>query len=248
MAMESPTGSDADIAPRVLYEDNHLIAMNKRCGEISQGDKSGDPPLGDEVASYLKKRDNKPGNVFLTPVHRLDRPVSGVTLFAKTSKATSRMNRLFREGKVKKKYWAIVAKAPPSTEGHLVHYLVRDPKRNKSFAHVESAGNRKKSELDYRILAESDRYLLLEISMWSGRHHQIRAQLAAIGCPIRGDLKYGYPRSNPGGGISLHARSIDLEHPVGKGPLSIVAATPDERLWQVFLDLVDDGRGSTESP
>lgn len=228
-------GPGENLPRRILYEDNHLIAINKRPGEISQGDRTNDPILGDAVGDYIKQRDEKPGNVYIVPIHRLDRPVSGVILFAKTQKANSRMNALFREELVEKRYWAVVAKEPQSEARRLDHYLVRDRRHNKSVAFPYKRGDSKRAQLDYRIEARSDRYILLSIDMRSGRHHQVRAQLAAIGCPIRGDLKYGYPRSNPDGGISLHARSVAFDHPVGKGWTSIVAEAPDERLWNSFF-------------
>ena len=225
-----------DLAERILYEDNHLIAINKKPGEISQGDRSGDPTLGDAVAALIKTRDEKPGNVYLVPVHRLDRPVSGAILFAKTQKANSRMNALFRDDLVEKSYWAIVANEPPSEAGTLVHYLGRDRVRNKSIVYPYSRGDTKRAELDYRVEARSDRYLLLSIEMRSGRHHQVRAQLAAVLCPIRGDLKYGYPRSNRDASISLHARSVAFDHPVGKGPIVIVADPPVETLMHALTN------------
>ena len=223
------------IAQRILYEDNHLIAIDKIPGEISQGDKTGDPAVGDAVAAFIKARDEKPGNVYLVPIHRLDRPVSGVILFAKTQKANSRMNALFRNELVEKQYWAIVANEPPAETGRLTHNLGRDRVHNKSIVYRYTRGDTKKAELDYRVEARSDRYILLSIVMRSGRHHQVRAQLAAVGCPIRGDLKYGYPRSNRDGSISLHARSVAFDHPVGKGPISIIAESPDETLWNALV-------------
>ncbi len=228
------TGDIDAIEARILYEDNHLIAINKRVGEISQGDRTGDAAVGDLVAAYIKRRDGKPGNVFLTPVHRLDRPVSGVLLFAKTGKAAGRMSRLFRESAVEKRYWAVVATSPAAATGSLVHYLVRDRKVTKSFVVGEDRPGAKRAQLDYRVVARSDRYVLLEVTMSTGRHHQIRAQLAALGCPIRGDLKYGAPRSNPDGGISLHAALLRFDHPVGRGPVEIVAPFPEGTLWRVF--------------
>ena len=220
-----------EIENRILREDNHLIAVNKLAGEISQGDKSGDDTLGDRIVDYLKRRDAKQGNVYLVPVHRLDRPVSGVLLFAKTGKANSRMNALFRGNLVKKLYWAIVAEPPEPLAGTLSHHLVRNRRINKSFANAEPSRDSQTAELRYSVVAFSDRYCLLEIVMSTGRHHQIRAQLSAIGCPIKGDLKYGAPRSNRDGGISLHARSVEFEHPIRKQIISITAPAPTDVLW-----------------
>jgi 23S rRNA pseudouridine1911/1915/1917 synthase len=219
----------------VLYEDNHLIAVNKTCSEIVQGDKTGDTPLSETLAQWLKTKYNKPGNVFVGVAHRLDRPVSGLVLFAKTSKALTRLNAMFRESEVKKTYWAIVRKRPPQDAGELVHYLVRNEKQNKSYAYDTEKPNSKKAILSYQIIGQSDRYYLLEIDLQTGRHHQIRCQLAKMGCPIRGDLKYGYERSNPDGGISLHARRAQFVHPVSKENIEIEAPTPEnEALWNKF--------------
>ncbi|MGM9758648.1 MAG: RluA family pseudouridine synthase [Parabacteroides sp.] len=218
----------------VLYEDNHLIAVNKTCREIVQGDKTGDTPLSESLKQWLKEKYAKPGQVFLGVTHRLDRPVSGVVLFAKTSKALSRLNELFRVGGVKKTYWAIVKNCPPAPEGELVNWLVRNEKQNKSYAYDTERPDAKKAILHYRVIARSDRYYLLEIDLKTGRHHQIRCQLAKMGCPIKGDLKYGFDRSNPDGGISLHARSAELIHPVSKLPLKIVAPVPDDKLWKAL--------------
>lgn len=216
----------------VVYEDNHIIAVNKTCREIVQGDKTGDTPLSDMVKHYLKEKYNKPGNVFAGVTHRLDRPVTGLVLFAKTSKALSRLNEMFRTGDVKKTYWAIVKNRPPRPEGELVHYLTRNEKQNKSYAwDVEKPGS-KKAILHYKIVARSDNYYLLEIDLKTGRHHQIRCQLARMGCPIKGDLKYGAERSNPDGGISLHARRIAFIHPVSKLPIELVAPVPSDNLWK----------------
>ena len=220
---------------KVLYEDNHIIVVNKQSGEIVQGDKTGDTPLSDIVKVYLKEKYNKPGNVFLGVVHRLDRPVSGVVLFAKTSKALPRLNKLFAEHeKVKKTYWAIVANKPPQENGTLTHWLTRNEKTNTAKAYDREVPNSKKAVLDYRLVAASDRYFLLEIQLHTGRHHQIRCQLAKMGCPIKGDLKYGAPRSNPDGSICLHARHLELEHPVSHEQLSITAPVPQDALWRVF--------------
>jgi 23S rRNA pseudouridine1911/1915/1917 synthase len=219
----------------VLYEDNHLIAVNKAWGEIVQGDKSGDPTLADRVAAYLREKHGKPGNVFVGVIHRLDRPTSGVVLFARTSKALARMNAAFRGREVRKVYWAAVSNPPPAAEGELVHYLVRNAAKNKSFAYPEPRPGALEARLRYRALASSDRYHLLEIEMDTGRHHQIRTQLQVIGCPIKGDLKYGARRSNPGGGIHLHARSVAFAHPVGGAPVSITAPTPPDPVWDALV-------------
>lgn len=219
----------------VLYEDNHIIVVNKQSGEIVQGDKTGDTPLSDIVKTYLKEKYNKPGNVFLGVVHRLDRPVSGVVLFAKTSKALPRLNKLFAEHeKVKKTYWAIVGNKPPQERGTLTHWLTRNEKTNTAKSYDREVPNSKKAILDYRLIAASQRYFLLEIQLHTGRHHQIRCQLAKMGCPIKGDLKYGAPRSNPDGSICLHARHLELEHPVTHEILSITAPVPQDALWQAF--------------
>lgn len=218
----------------VIYEDNHLIAVNKTCREIVQGDKTGDQPLSEMLKAWLKKKYAKPGNVFIGVAHRLDRPVSGVVLFAKTSKALARLNTMFRDGKVKKTYWAIVKNRPPKDEDEVVNWLVRNENQNKSFAFDNERPGAKKAILHYRLVAASDRYSLLEIDLKTGRHHQIRCQLAHLGCPIRGDLKYGYPRSNRDGGISLHARSASFVHPVSQLPVQIVAPVPDDPLWRAL--------------
>ncbi|WP_422860119.1 RluA family pseudouridine synthase [Flagellimonas sp. S174] len=218
---------------QVLYEDNHLIIVNKRPGDIVQGDKTGDIPLSEVVKEYLKIKYNKPGNVFLGVVHRLDRPTSGIVVFARTSKALPRLNALFSQGKTKKTYWAMVKKSPQKTTDTLIHWLVRNPKQNKSYAHASEVPNSKKAILSYRILNELDNYTLLEIDLKTGRHHQIRAQLAAIDCHIKGDLKYGAQRSNPNGSIHLHARSLEFEHPVKKEPVQCIAPTPKDPLWKL---------------
>ena len=221
----------------VIYEDNHLIVVNKESSEIVQGDKTGDETLGDLVKDFLRVKYNKPGNIFCGVTHRLDRPVTGAVVMAKTSKALTRMNDLFRNGDVRKIYWAVVDKLPPNDEGTLIHYISKDEKNNKSHAHQKERSNAKRAELHYKVIGRSDRYYLLEVELKTGRHHQIRCQLASIGCPIRGDLKYGYERSNPGGGISLHSRSVSFVHPVSKEPLHIVAPTPKkDSLWQFFED------------
>jgi len=222
----------------VLYEDNHLIVVNKSNAEIVQADKSGDKPLVDVIKEYLKEQYHKPGNVFLGVTHRIDRPVSGVVVFAKTSKALSRMNEIFRMHSMRKKYWAIVKNLPPEPEMRLVHYLIRNAKQNKCYAYDERVADSKKSILSFRLLAESDHYFLLEVDLETGRHHQIRCQLAKIGCPIKGDIKYGFPRTNKDGGISLHARSIEFVHPVSKEIVKITAPLPDDVLWNEFSKLV----------
>ncbi|MDR1680310.1 MAG: RNA pseudouridine synthase [Prevotellaceae bacterium] len=223
---------------QILYEDNHILAVNKRTGEIVQGDKTGDRPLSECLKDFIKQRDSKPGQVFIGVPHRLDRPVSGVTLFAKTGKALERLNELFRTGDVRKIYWAIVKNRPANDAGTLTHYLIRNEKQNKSYAHRAPYSGAKEAWLQYRLLAGGDHYYLIEVLLLTGRHHQIRCQLAAIGCPIKGDLKYGAARSNPDGSISLHARSVELIHPVKKEPLTIIAPVPDEALWQWFAKAV----------
>lgn len=220
----------------ILYEDNHLIAVNKLPGEIVQGDKTGDIPLLENVREYIKKKYNKTGNVYTGLVHRLDRPVSGVTLFTKTSKGLSRMNELFREKETQKIYWAIVKNRPTADEGTLVHYLVKNEKQNKSYAYPGEVPNSKKAILHYKTIKSSDNYHLLEIVLETGRHHQIRCQMAAIGSAVKGDLKYGFPRSNPDGSISLHARSLSFIHPVKKSEVIIVANPPTDPLWDFFKE------------
>lgn len=219
---------------RILYEDNHLLIVNKLPSEIVQGDKTGDEPLSELLKSYLKEKYNKPGNVFLGVIHRLDRPVSGVVVFAKTSKALSRMNQLVKERAVRKTYWAIVKNAPPANEATLIHHLQRNEKKNKSFVHHKPVEGSKEAVLNYRFLASGERYHLLEIDLKTGRHHQIRAQLAAMGCAIKGDLKYGFPRSNPDASISLHAVKVAFIHPVTKEPIKVIAPPPEDPLWNYF--------------
>jgi len=221
----------------VLYEDNHIIVVNKRAGDIVQGDRTGDMPLSDIVKSYLKSKYNKPGNVYLGVVHRLDRPTSGVVLFAKTSKALPRLNKLFADKKTTKIYWAIVKNPPPNTEGTLTHWLRKNPKNNKSTAFPKETKHSKKAILHYDIKKRLDNYYLLQIELETGRHHQIRCQLAAIGSPIKGDLKYGFPRSNKNGSISLHARKLEFIHPVKEKTITVIAPVPDEPIWQ---DATDD--------
>ena len=217
----------------VLYEDNHLIIVNKAPGEIVQGDKTGDVPLSETVKQYIKEKYAKPGQVFLGVVHRLDRPVSGIVVFARTSKALARLNAMFRDGNVRKTYHAIVCAPPPQTADTLTHWLTRNERQNKAYAHEVEVSGSKKAVLDYRLLSSSDRYHLLEVHLHTGRHHQIRCQLATIGCVIKGDLKYGARRSNPDGSISLHARLIEFEHPVSHQTISVDAPYP-EGLWNVF--------------
>lgn len=218
----------------VIYEDNHLIAVNKSCGEIVQGDKTGDQPLSESLKTWLKEKYNKPGNVFVGVTHRLDRPVSGIVLFAKTGKALARLNDMFRTGAIQKTYWAIVKRCPSEPEGELTHWLVRNEKQNKSYAYDTERPNSKKAILHYKLIARSDNYFLLEIDLKTGRHHQIRCQLAKMGCPIKGDLKYGFERSNKDGGISLHARSATFTHPVSKQEINIVAPVPNDPLWRAL--------------
>ena len=221
----------------VVYEDNHIIVVNKSSSEIVQGDKTGDESLSDTIKQYLKEKYAKPGNVFLGVVHRLDRPVSGLVVFAKTSKALARLNEMFRNGEVKKIYWAIVKQRPEVEECELMHYLVRNEKQNKSYAYDREVKNSKKAVLHYRLIGCSQNYSLLEVELKTGRHHQIRCQLAKIGCPIKGDLKYGFPRSNPDGSISLVARRISFIHPVSKKPIELTAPLPSDNLWKCFTDI-----------
>lgn len=217
---------------QVLYEDNHIIVINKRSGDIVQGDKTGDKPLSEVVKEYLKDKYNKPGNVYLGVVHRLDRPTTGIVLFAKTSKALPRLNKLFAGKEAKKTYWALVKNQPPKTTDRLIHFMKRNPKQNKSYAHIKEVPDSKKAILSYSVLKKLTHYYLVEVALETGRHHQIRSQLSAIGCPIKGDLKYGFDRSNPDGSIHLHSRKLELIHPVSKEKLVITAAVPNEKLWQ----------------
>ena len=228
----------------VVYEDNHIIIVNKQSGEIVQGDKTGDRPLSDIVKDYIKEKYSKPGAVFLGVVHRLDRPVSGLVIFARTSKALTRLNKMFAEGEIHKTYWAIVRSEKTRVKSEqfcddgqwhtLEHWLVRNEKQNKSYAYPTEKPNAKKAILKYRTLSHSDNYTLLEVHLMTGRHHQIRCQLAAMGCPIKGDLKYGAPRSNPDGSISLMARRVEFVHPVSKEPITVEAPVPNDTLWQAF--------------
>ena len=213
----------ADLASRILYEDNHLLILNKRVGEIVQGDKSGDEPLSETLKAFIAQRDGKPGHVFMGVPHRLDRPVSGIAVFAKTSKCLERLNAMFREGNVHKTYWALTCARPDPAEGELQHWLYRNEKQNKSYAYDRERNGSKLARLRYRVLRDTDRYHLVEIELLTGRHHQIRCQLSTIGCPIKGDLKYGAPRSNPDGGISLHARRITFLHPVRHKEITVEA-------------------------
>ena len=230
-------------AVQVLYEDNHLIIVNKEPGEIVQGDKTGDRPLSETVKQYIKEKYAKPGQVFLGVVHRLDRPVSGVVVFARTSKALARLNAMFQQGKVRKCYHAVACGRPAEPHRTLVHWLTRNERQNKAYAHDRQVAGSKQAVLDYTLLASSERYHLLEVNLHTGRHHQIRCQLAAIGCVIKGDLKYGARRPNPDGSISLHARHIEFEHPVSHQLISVDAPYP-EGVWKVFGEALP----SAESP
>lgn len=216
---------------QILHEDNHIIVVNKRVGDIVQGDKTGDKPLSEIVKEYIKEKYNKPGEVFLGVVHRLDRPTTGIVVFARTSKALERLNSMFSNRETQKTYWAVVKNKPPKTSDILVHYLKRNPKNNTSKAHLKEVPDSKKASLDYTIIKELNNYFVLEINLHTGRHHQIRSQLQAIGCPIKGDLKYGFDRSNPDGGIHLHAQKLSFIHPVTKEQLTVIAPTPNDTLW-----------------
>ena len=231
------TPNTSQLSSRVLHEDNHLIVVNKLPSEIVQGDKTGDTPLSEIVKDYIRSKYQKPGNVFTGVIHRIDRPVSGVVVFARTGKALARMNDLVKNRGLKKIYWAIVQNRPEKDKADLKHYLVRNRKKNKSFANNKPTNDSKEGLLSYKIIGESDKYFLLEIDLKTGRHHQIRAQLAAIGCPIKGDLKYGSPRSNKDASISLHARSVEFIHPVKKEVIKVVAPPPKDALWDFFSDV-----------
>ena len=220
----------------VVYEDNHIIIVNKASGEIVQGDKTGDIPRSETVKQYIKEKYQKPGNVFLGVVHRLDRPVSGLVVFAKTSKALSRLNDMFRTGDVHKTYWAIVKRGDIAPEATLTDWLTRNERQNKSYAHSREVPGSKKAVLSYKVRSVSDNYMLLEVHLMTGRHHQIRCQLANMGCPIKGDLKYGSPRSNPDGSISLMSRRVEFVHPVSKETIVAEAPVPNERLWQALAE------------
>lgn len=219
---------------QILHEDNHLIVVNKRVGDLVQGDKTGDKPLSDVVKEYIKYKYNKPGEVFLGVVHRLDRPTTGIVLFAKTSKALTRMNELFSNRETQKTYWAVVKNKPEPAEAKLTHFLKRNEKNNTSKAHLKEVPDSKLASLDYKIIATLNSFFALEINLHTGRHHQIRAQLAAINCPIKGDLKYGFDRSNPDGGIHLHARKLAFAHPVSKENLTIIAPVPNDVVWKAI--------------
>ena len=216
---------------QILHEDNHIIVINKRVGDIVQGDKTGDKPLSEIVKEYIKDKYEKPGEVFLGVVHRLDRPTTGIVVFAKTSKALERLNKMFSDRATSKTYWAVVKNKPPKNEDNLIHFLKRNEKNNTSKAHLKEVPDSKKASLDYKIIKELNNYFALEINLHTGRHHQIRAQLSAIGSPIKGDLKYGFDRSNPDGGIHLHARKLSFIHPVSKENIEIIAPTPSDAIW-----------------
>lgn len=220
---------------QILHEDNHIIVVNKRAGDIVQGDKTGDKPLNDIVKDYIKDKYNKPGNVYLGTVHRLDRPTTGIVIFAKTSKALPRLNKLLVAKKIVKTYWAIVKNKPNKEQGTLIHWLKKNPKNNKSTAYIKEIKDSKKAILHYEIIKTLDNYFLLEINLETGRHHQIRTQLASIGSPIKGDLKYGFDRSNKGGSISLHARQIQFTHPVSQENINIIAPLPKDAIWDACL-------------
>jgi len=224
-------------APQILFEDNHLLVINKKSGELVQPDKSGNTSLEDSIKEFLKLKYKKTGNVFLGIAHRIDRPVSGLVLMAKTGKALSRINQMIQDHEIRKYYWAITTNLPEANEGKLIHYIKRNEQKNISKAFIKEVEGSKKAELTYKVIAKSDRYHLIEIELITGRHHQIRAQLCSIGCSIKGDLKYGSPRSNPDGSISLHSRKIELIHPVTKEFLAITAPVPDEKLWKFFENL-----------
>jgi 23S rRNA pseudouridine1911/1915/1917 synthase len=224
----------------VLYEDNHIIAVNKKPSDIVQGDKTGDKPLSEFVKDYIKKKYNKPGEVFIGTVHRLDRPVSGIVLFAKTSKALSRLNELFRSKNIKKTYWAVVKNKPAMEEGKLINYLIKNEQKNKSFAYKDEKPGSLKCELDYKLIAHSDNYFLLEVNPHTGRHHQIRVQLSAMGCPIKGDIKYGFDRTNKDASIHLHARKIEFTHPVKQEPVTITAPPPlQDPVWKYLFEIAE---------
>ena len=220
---------------KVIYEDNHIIIVAKESGEIVQGDKTGDTPLSETVKAYLKEKYQKPGNVFLGVVHRLDRPVSGLVVFARTSKALTRLNKMFAEGQVHKTYWAIVESGKLNPSSLLTHWLTRNEQQNKSYAHDHEVPGSKKAQLRYRLLSRGERFAVVEVELLTGRHHQIRCQLSAVGMPIRGDLKYGARRSNPDGSISLLARRIQFVHPVSGQDITLEAPLPDDPLWQKIL-------------
>lgn len=223
---------------KVVYEDNHVIIVHKESGEIVQGDKTGDKPLSETVKDYIRDKYHKPGNVFLGVVHRLDRPVAGLVVFARTSKALSRLNEMFRKGEVHKTYWAITKNAPAEPEGTLVNWIVRNEKQNKSYVYDKEVSNAKRAELKYRVIAHTENYHLIEVNLLTGRHHQIRCQLAHMGCVIKGDLKYGAPRSNPDGSISLLSHEVTFIHPVSKMEIKAESLIPDDRLWRDIAEAV----------
>ncbi len=224
----------------ILFEDNHIIIVNKLPGDIVQADIGGDKPLREFVQDYIRVKYNKPGKVFLGVVHRIDRPVGGTVIFARTGKALARLNEIFRKREVKKIYWAVVDRMPPKAEGHLVHFLRKNQSKNKSFVVNENTTGATKAELRYRLLGKSDRFFLLEVELLTGRHHQVRAQLAAIGCCIKGDLKYGFPRSNPNASIHLHARYVEFIHPVKQEKICITATPPKDPVWDYFVEMMDE--------
>jgi len=224
----------------ILYEDNHIIAINKKPSEIVQGDKTGDTPLSDFVKQYIKEKFEKPGDVYLGVVHRIDRPVSGIVLFARTSKSAARLSEMFREKEIQKTYWAIVRNKPEKESATLIHYLIKNEKKNMSRAFDNEISGASKSELEYKILKSSDNYHLLEVKPITGRHHQIRVQLSAIGCAIKGDLKYGDRRTNKDASIHLHARKVEFIHPVKKEPVTIIALPPNEVLWNAFSQILKE--------
>lgn len=236
------------IATRILYEDNHLLAVNKQVGELVQGDRTGDTCLLDTLKAFIAQRDHKPGNVFLSPIHRIDRPVSGVVLFAKTSKGLARMNALFRQRAVSRHYWAVLEAQLPELSGLLTGYATRNGRINKTFISPTASAEAKPVELGYTLVGASSRYFLYDITLHTGRHHQIRAQVAAARAPVRGDLKYGAARSLPSGGIDLHARAVSFEHPVTHAPVAIVAPPPEGKLWQLFVDLARQQEASQGLP
>ena len=223
---------------KVVYEDNHVIIVHKESGEIVQGDKTGDKPLSETVKDYIRDKYHKPGNVFLGVVHRLDRPVAGLVVFARTSKALSRLNEMFRKGEVHKTYWAITKNVPAEPEGTLVNWIVRNEKQNKSYVYDKEVPNAKRAELKYRVIAHTENYHLIEVNLLTGRHHQIRCQLAHMGCVIKGDLKYGAPRSNADGSISLLSHEVTFIHPVSKMEIKAESVIPDDRLWQDIAEAV----------
>lgn len=231
------SSTERDMQPEILYEDNHIIAVNKRGSDLVQGDRTGDETLDQRIRQYLREKYNKPGEAFLGVVHRLDRPVSGVVLYAKTSKGLSRLSRMFREKEIRKTYWAIVSEIPPEQEGTLKHFLRKNEEQNKSYAWDKPVKGAKEASLAYKIIGRSQNHYLLEVDLHTGRHHQIRCQLAAVGCPVRGDLKYGYKRSNEDGGIDLHARKIEFAHPVTGSSISIMAPLPGGMFSRLFSEI-----------